>query len=107
MTTQPSPRRSAAFYDVDGTLIKTNVIHAYAYYALNSAAMSDKVGKTASLFASLPLYWIADKFDRRVFNEAFYKNYAGISEDRLIILGEEVFEKIIKPNIFPGALTLM
>lgn len=107
MTTQNTPRRSAAFYDVDGTLIKTNVVHAYAYYAMNSPAMSDKVGKTAGLLASLPLYWIADKFDRRVFNEAFYKNYAGFSEDRLIILGEEVFEKIIKPNIFPGALSLI
>ena len=26
---------SAAFYDVDGTLIKTNIVHAFAYYALN------------------------------------------------------------------------
>ena len=25
----------AAFYDVDGTLVRTNVIHAYAYYAMN------------------------------------------------------------------------
>ena len=24
---------SAAFYDVDGTLIKTNIVHAFAFYA--------------------------------------------------------------------------
>ncbi|MBA2663819.1 MAG: HAD-IB family hydrolase [Bradymonadaceae bacterium] len=107
MAVQDAPRRTAAFYDVDGTLIKTNVVHAYAYYALNSPKVSDKLTKTTGLLASLPFYWIADKFDRRVFNEHFYKNYAGFSEDRLIVLGEEVFEKIIKPNIFPGALSLI
>ncbi|TXD38373.1 HAD-IB family hydrolase [Lujinxingia vulgaris] len=100
-------RRTAAFYDVDGTLIRTNVVHAYAYYAINSPAMGDKIGKTAGLLASLPLYWIADKFDRRVFNEAFYKNYAGFSEDRLVLIGEEIFEKVIKPNIFKGAHSLV
>lgn len=102
-----STRTTAAFYDVDGTLIKTNVVHAYAYYAVNSPKWSKKIGKTASLLASLPLYWIADKFDRRLFNEAFYKNYAGYTEDRLVILGEEIFEQVIRPNIFEGASSLV
>src|SRR5688572_23944169 len=26
-------RNSAAFYDVDGTLIRTNIVHAFAFYA--------------------------------------------------------------------------
>ena len=25
----------AAFFDIDGTLISTNVVHAYGYYAMN------------------------------------------------------------------------
>ena len=29
----PKYKNSAAFYDVDGTLIKTNIVHAFAYYA--------------------------------------------------------------------------
>jgi HAD superfamily hydrolase (TIGR01490 family) len=106
MTTN-SRGATAAFYDVDGTLIKTNVVHAYAYYALNAQRIGDRVKRTAGLLASLPLFWVADKYDRKAFNDAFYKNYAGFSEDRLIILGEEVFEKVIKPNIFDGARDLM
>ncbi len=107
MEQQTNSRPTAAFYDVDGTLIKTNVVHAYAYYAVNAPEMVDKISKTAGLLASLPLYWLADKFDRRLFNEAFYKNYKGYSEDRLVLLGEEIFENVIRPNIFEGAMSLV
>jgi HAD superfamily hydrolase (TIGR01490 family) len=98
---------TAAFYDVDGTLIRTNVVHAYAYYALHSPSILRRISSVTSLVAGLPLYWLADKFDRRTFNEAFYKNYAGFSEDRLVVLGEEIFEKIIRPNLFDGATSLI
>lgn len=100
-------KNTAAFYDVDGTLIKTNIVHAYAYYAVNAPHMLDKLTKAAGLVASLPLYWLADKFDRRKFNESFYKNYADYSEDRLVVIGQEVFENVIKPNIFSGARSLI
>ncbi len=99
--------QSAAFYDVDGTLIKTNVVHAYAYYAVNSPRFTDRLSRTASLLASLPLYWVADKYDRKLFNDAFYRNYAGFSEDRLFVLGEELFENVIRPNLFEGARSLI
>ncbi len=101
------PSRTAAFYDVDGTLIKTNVVHAYAYYAINAPRMGDKLARAAGLLASLPLYWVADKYDRKWFNDQFYKNYAGFTEDRLIVIGEEVFRNVIKPNIFDGARDLI
>lgn len=107
MTAAKKKRATAAFYDVDGTLIKTNVVHAYAYYALNTPYLGKKLTKTAGLLASLPAYWLADKFDRRKFNEHFYKNYAGYSEDRLVVIGEEVFDNVIRPNIFEGARSLI
>lgn len=99
--------QTAAFYDMDGTLIGTNVVHAYAYYALNARTWSDRFKKTAGLLAGLPFYWAADKVDRKLFNESFYKNYKGFSEDRLVLLGQEVFDRVIKPNIFPGAVPLI
>lgn len=106
-TTAAASPITAAFYDMDGTLISTNIVHAYAYYALNAGSISGRLGKTASLLGKLPFYWAADKVDRKFFNEAFYKNYEGFSEDRLLIIGDEIFDKIIRPNIFPGAYSLM
>ncbi len=95
-------RGTAAFYDMDGTLLGANVVHAYAYYALNAQTVTGRLSRTASLLASLPVYAVADKIDRKFFNEMFYKNYEGFSEDRLVLIGEEVFERVLKPTIFPG-----
>lgn len=106
-SSSPAKRPSAAFYDMDGTLLSANVVHAYAYYALHAQGLGSRITRTASLLASLPLYAIADKVDRKYFNEVFYKNYEGFSEDRLIVLGQEVFEKVLKPTIFPGVPELL
>ena len=103
----PARRATAAFYDMDGTLLSANVVHAYAYYALHAPSLANRITRTASLLASLPVYAVADKVDRKLFNELFYKNYAGFSEDRLIVIGEEVFEKVLKPTIFPGVPDLL
>ncbi|MGK0359651.1 MAG: HAD superfamily hydrolase (TIGR01490 family) [Bradymonadia bacterium] len=102
----PAPK-AAAFYDVDGTLISTNVVHAYAWYAVNVPTITGKIGRAAKLAASLPLYAAADRMGRKFFNDLFYKSYKGISEDRLYILGEELFEKMIRKNVFSDMLELM
>jgi HAD superfamily hydrolase (TIGR01490 family) len=98
---------SAAFYDVDGTLIKANIIHAFAFYAWNQPSLTRSVVKSLATAASLPLFWAADKLSRKAFNELFYRYYRGESEDRLIVLAEEMFEDVIKPTIYPGARDLI
>jgi hypothetical protein len=55
--------------------------------------------------ASVPLFWAADKVSRKWFNELFYRYYEGFSEDRLVILSEELFEEVILPNIYRARAT--
>lgn len=98
---------AAAFYDVDGTLIGTNVVHAYAFYARNVPTFAGKLGRSARLMASLPFYAVADKLGRKFFNDIFYANYRGISEDRMWVLGEELFEKVIRKRIFGDMVALL
>lgn len=98
---------AAAFYDVDGTIISTNVVDAYAFYARNVPTISGKIGRTAKLVASLPFYAVADKLGRKYFNDLFYQNYRGISEDRLWILGEELYDKVIRKSVFADMLALI
>jgi HAD superfamily hydrolase (TIGR01490 family) len=97
----------ASFYDVDGTLIKTNIVHAFAYYARNQPTLSGSLWKSAKTALSVPMFMIADKLSRKLFNELFYGYYAGEPEDRLIVLAEELFEDVIKPSIFPKAKDLV
>jgi HAD superfamily hydrolase (TIGR01490 family) len=105
--TQPKYKNSAAFYDVDGTLIKINIVHAFAFYAARHASLTDSAVRTVKTALSIPVFWAADKLSRKWFNEIFYRSYEGASEDRLVVLAEELFEDVIKPNIYPRAKDLI
>jgi HAD superfamily hydrolase (TIGR01490 family) len=104
---RPEPARGAAFYDVDGTLIRTNIVHAFAWYARNQPTLSGSLLKSAKTALSVPMFLIADKLSRKLFNELFYAYYAGEPEDRLVVLAEELFEDVIRPSIFPRARDLV
>ena len=97
----------AAFYDVDGTLVKTNIVHTYGYYAMNRGSLWGIAGRTLAAVASVPLFAALDAVDRKIFNEFFYRYYAGLSEDRLLTLAEEMFDDLVKPAIFPKARDLI
>src|SRR6201996_8784427 len=107
MQTQPKYKNSAAFYDVDGTLIKINIVHAFAFYASRHASLTTSVRNSIKTALSVPVFWAADKLSRKWFNEIFYRSYEGASEDRLVVLAEELFEDVIKPNIYPRAKDLI
>ena len=74
----PEARR-AAFFDVDGTLVRTNIVHAFAFYAMNQGSVVGTAWKTAKTLASIPLFMAADRVNRKVFNELFYSYYRGQS----------------------------
>src|SRR5690349_19721621 len=107
MQPRPKYRNSAAFYDVDGTLIKINIVHAFAFYASRHASLAVSAKNTVKTALSIPVFWAADKLSRKWFNEIFYRSYEGASEDRLEVLSEELFEDVIKPNIYPRARDLI
>ena len=100
-------KNSAAFYDVDGTLIKINIVHAFAFYAARHASIAESTRRTLQTALSIPVFWAADKLSRKWFNEIFYRSYQGASEDRLVVLADELFEDVIKPNIYPRAKDLI
>ena len=54
-----------------------------------------------------PAYALADRYNRKVFNELFYRAYRGLSEDRLIELAPDLCEEVLKPAVFKGALDLI
>ena len=97
----------AAFFDVDGTLVRTNIVHAFAFYAMNQGSVLGTAWQTARTVLSVPLFAAADRVNRKLFNELFYRYYAGQSEDRLETLAEELFEDVLRPAIFRGTPRLI
>ncbi len=98
---------TASYFDVDGTLVATNVIHPTLFYLANQPTPLATLGRLGRAFMRAPTMALAELVDRRMFNELLYGVYEGISEDRLLLLAEEVFDDVLKPSIFPGARALV
>lgn len=105
-TVRPA-RTGAAFFDLDGTLVSTNLVHAYWYFARNNQGIWKSVSRAAATLLRVPLFAAANAWDRQVFNEIFFKMYEGESEDRLRYLSEELCETVLKPAVYPGTRDLI
>src|SRR2546427_3264606 len=93
----PPRMGAAAFYDLDGTLVRTNLVHAYAFAARNQQGLLRSLKKTARTIVEIPFFLAADAYSRKVFNDVFFKSYSGESEDRLRFFADRLFEEVIKP----------
>ena len=98
---------AASFYDLEGTLVSTNLVHTLGFYAKNQQSLFGSLRKSASTLLSLPLFAVTDQYSRKVFNDLFFKRYKGESEDRLRFFARELFEDVLKPAIFPGTFELI
>lgn len=97
----------ASYFDVDGTLITTNLVHPTLFYMLNQPTPLHSVAKLGRAIAKAPWMVLAEMRDRRLFNELLFTSFEGVSEDRLVCLAEETFEKVMKPAIYPKARDLV
>lgn len=98
---------AASYFDVDGTLIRTNLVHPTLYYVLNQNTPLHSMAKLGTALVKAPWMAWAETRDRRIFNELLFTSYGGMSEDRLVGLADETFDRVIKPNIYPGARDLV
>lgn len=98
---------AAAFYDLEGTLVSTNLVHTLGFYARRQQGILRSVRKSAATLVSIPLFAATDAYSRMVFNDMFFKRYKGETEDRLRFLAEDLFEEVLKPAVFPGAYELI
>jgi HAD superfamily hydrolase (TIGR01490 family) len=98
---------AASYFDVDGTLVTTNLVHPTLYYMLNQPTPLHSFAKLGRALLKSPWMVMAELQDRRLFNELLFTSFEGVSEDRLIALAEETFESVIKPKIYPRAKELV
>lgn len=98
---------AASYFDVDGTLVKTNLVHPTLYYLRNQGTPLKSARHLGQALLKAPAMLFAELQDRRTFNELLYSAYKGVSEDRQEVLSEEVFENILLPNLYPFAKGLV
>jgi HAD superfamily hydrolase (TIGR01490 family) len=98
---------AASYFDVDGTLVATNLVHPALFYLFNQATPLQSARYVGRALLRAPAMMAAELVDRRTFNELLFQSYEGMSEDRLELLADEVFSKVIRPSVFPRALALV
>ncbi len=100
-------RMAASYFDVDGTLVSSNLVSPTLYYILNQPTPWASARKLGQALLKAPLMAWAELKDRRLFNEALFSVFEGMSEDRLITLADDVFERVLKPRLYRGARDLV
>ncbi len=93
----------ASFFDVDGTLVRTNLLHPTLFYLSNQPNPVRSLRALARAAAGIPRMAVAEVVDRRRFNELLFATYEGISYERLLFLADEAFEAVMKRALYPGA----
>ena len=90
----------ASYFDVDGTLVASNLLHPTLFYLKNLATPWQSAKALGRTLAGAPRMALAELFDRRTFNELLFSTYQGISEDRLHLLADEAFQDTMLPHLF-------
>jgi HAD superfamily hydrolase (TIGR01490 family) len=98
---------AASFFDVDGTLVRTNLLHPTVFYLANQPNPLRSLGSLARAAVGGPRMVLAELVDRRRFNELLFSVYEGISRDRLLLLADEAFDSVVRRALYPGARDLV
>jgi HAD superfamily hydrolase (TIGR01490 family) len=98
---------AASYFDVDGTLVSSNLLHTAIYYMANDINPIRSVKNLAGMMFRSPRLLLAELKDRRLFNELLFEVFRGTSEDRLHVLADSAYEWCMKDHVYPGARDLI
>jgi len=94
---------TASYFDVDGTLVSSNLMHTAVWYMANDINPVRSARNLGKLLARAPKLLWAEVRDRRTFNELLFEAFRGTSEDRLHVLADDAYAWCMKDNIYSGA----
>ncbi|MCC7265465.1 MAG: HAD-IB family hydrolase [Candidatus Latescibacteria bacterium] len=99
--------QTAAFFDVDGTLVDSNVVHYYRFLALRGTSAAARVWWYCRFVPRVPLFLLFDRIDRGLFNRFFYRSYAGMPARQARADAEALFAEYLRPRLFPDAIAAL
>ena len=101
----PNTKKTAAFFDVDGTLLKSTIVHYYIWMRSAKASFLLKQMWLIGFLPKIAYYLILDRISRTRFNRVFYRNYRRMDAAQTKVLSTEMFETYIRPKIFPEVVS--
>jgi len=99
-----SEERHLAAFDLEHTLIASNVVDAYAWLASRHLGASRRPSFVAELVARGPFLLALDRRDRGDFLRSFYRRYEDAPVAQLEADAWELFHSYLLPRAFPAGL---
>lgn len=97
-------KKTAAFFDVDGTIVSTTIVHYYVQFRSHLLPSFLRPFWLAWFALKVVYYFFLDKVSRTRFNRVFYRNYRGLKAESVKQLASEQFETYVRSKLFPAAL---
>ena len=99
-----SPDRHVAAFDLENTLIASNVVDSYAWLASRHLPPAERAAFVAELVTEAPSLLALDRRDRGDFLRSFYRRYEGAPAARLRDDGWDLFHHLLLAKSFPAGI---
>ena len=99
-----SPERQLAAFDLENTLIASNVVASYSWLATRRLPRDERLRFVARTLAEAPSLLALDRKDRSDFLRLFYRRYDHAPIDQIDQDSAEMFSQLILAKSFPVAI---
>jgi HAD superfamily hydrolase (TIGR01490 family) len=90
-----------AVFDVDGTLVETNVVEYYLWMRLKSQPLEEWPAFLGQLLQQAPRWLYLERRSRADFQRSFYREYDGLDVERMRVLGREALDAVTLRRLYP------
>ena len=99
-----APERTLAVFDLENTLVASNVVESYSWLASRRMDTGQRIRFVARMLSEAPSLLALDRRDRGDFLRHFYRRYDGAPADRLRADAWELFSDLLLEKSFPEGL---
>jgi HAD superfamily hydrolase (TIGR01490 family) len=93
-----------AVFDVDGTLVETNVVEYFLWMRLRAQPVEDWPSFMAQMLREAPRWLYLERRSRAEFQRSFYREYNGLEYDVMKQLGREALDAVTLRRIYPEGM---
>ncbi len=93
-----------AVFDVDGTLVETNVVEYFLWMRLRAQPIEEWPAFMARMLREAPRWLYLERRSRAEFQRSFYREYDGLDYEVMKRLGQEALDAVTLRRIYPEGM---
>jgi fatty acyl-CoA reductase len=93
-----------AVFDVDGTLVETNVVEYFLWMRLRAQPPEDWPAFMAQMLREAPRWLYLERRSRAEFQRSFYREYNGLDYEVMKGLGREALDAVTLRRVYPEGM---